>query len=72
MRRSWQATSFRLVAVQVEMGEAMEMTKERLAGAIKVGFAQWRVDYTETVHRAFWPSSKGARRAGRPLSLVMV
>ena len=32
--------------VHVEMGEAMEMTKERLAGAIKVGFAQWRVDYT--------------------------
>ena len=25
------------------------MTKERLAGAIKIGFAQWRVDYTETV-----------------------
>ena len=25
------------------------MSKERLAGAIKVGFAQWRVDYTETV-----------------------
>ena len=49
-----------------------EMAKERLAGAIKVGFAQWRVDYTETVYRAFWPSSKGARRAGRPLSLVMV
>ena len=24
-------------------------TKERLAGAIRVGFAQWRVDYTETV-----------------------
>ena len=33
-------------AVQVEIGVAMEMTKERLAGAIKVGFAQWRVDYT--------------------------
>ena len=49
MRRSWQAISLRLVAVQVEMGEAMKMTKERLAGAIKVGFAQWRVDYTETV-----------------------
>ena len=32
------------------MGVAMEMTKERLAGAIKVGFAQWRVDYTETVY----------------------
>lgn len=31
------------------MGVAMEMTKERLAGAIRVGFAQWRVDYTETV-----------------------
>ena len=31
------------------MGIAMKMTKERLAGAIKVGFAQWRVDYTETV-----------------------
>ena len=26
-----------------------EMSKERLTGAIKVGFAQWRVDYTETV-----------------------
>ena len=26
------------------------MAKERLAGAIKVGFAQWRVDYTETVY----------------------
>ena len=26
------------------------MTKERLAGAIKVGFAKWRVDYTETVY----------------------
>ena len=50
MRRSWQATSLRLVAVQVEMGVAMEMTKEQLAGAIKVGFAQWRVDYTETVY----------------------
>ena len=50
MRRRWQAISFRLVAVQVEMGVAMEMTKERLAGAIKVGFAQWRVDYTETVY----------------------
>ena len=32
------------------MGVAMEMTKERLAGAIKVGFAQGRVDYTETVY----------------------
>ena len=51
MRRSWQAISLRLVGVvQVEMGVAMEMTKERLAGAIKVGFAQWRVDYTETVY----------------------
>ena len=51
MRRRWQATSLRLVgAVQVEMGVAMEMTKERLAGAIKVGFAQGRVDYTETVY----------------------
>ena len=50
MRRSWQATSLRLVAVQVEMDVAMEMTKERLAGAIKVGFAQGRVDYTETVY----------------------
>ena len=50
MRRSWQATSLRLVAVQVEMGVAMEMSKERLAGAIKVGFAQWRVDNTETVY----------------------
>ena len=50
MRRSWQATSFRLVAVQVEIGVAMKMTKERLAGAIKVGFAQGRVDYTETVY----------------------
>ena len=36
--------------VQVEMGVAMKMTKERLAGAIKVGFAQGRVDYTETVY----------------------
>ena len=36
-------------AVQAEIGVAMKMTKERLAGAIKVGFAQWRVDYTETV-----------------------
>ena len=35
--------------MQVEMGVAMKMTKERLAGAIKVGFAQWRVNYTETV-----------------------
>ena len=70
MRRSWQAIALRLVAVQVEMGVAMEMTKERLAGAIKVGFAQGRVDYTETVHRAFWPSSKGARRARRPLPRV--
>ena len=26
------------------------VTKERLAGAIKVGFAQWRVNYTETVY----------------------
>ena len=26
------------------------MSKERLAGAIKVGFAQGRVDYTETVY----------------------
>ena len=26
------------------------MNKERLAKAIKVGFAQWRVDYTETVY----------------------
>lgn len=43
MRRSWQAISLRLVAVQVEMGVAMEMSKERLAGAIKVGFAQGRV-----------------------------
>lgn len=50
MRRSWQAISLRLVVVQVEMGVAMEMTKERLAGAIKVGFAQGRVDYTETVY----------------------
>ena len=50
MRRSWQATSLRLVTVQVEMGEAMKMSKERLAGAIKVGFAKWRVDYTETVY----------------------
>ena len=32
-----------MVAVQVEMGVAMKMTKERLAGAIKVGFAQGRV-----------------------------
>lgn len=37
-------------AVQAEMGVAMKMTKERLAGAVKVGFAQWRVDYTETVY----------------------
>ena len=36
-------------AVHAEMGMAKKMTKERLAGAIKVGFAQWRVDYTETV-----------------------
>ena len=43
MRRSWLATSLRLVAVQVEMGVAMEMSKEQLAGAIKAGFAQWRV-----------------------------
>ena len=49
MRRSWQAISLRLVAVQVEMGVAMEMSKQRLVGAIKVGFAQGRVDYTETV-----------------------
>ena len=28
----------------------MNMSKERLAGAIKVGFAKWRVDYTETVY----------------------
>ena len=35
--------------MQAEMGVAMKMTKERLAGAVKVGFAQWRVDYTETV-----------------------
>ena len=28
----------------------MNMSKERLAGAIKLGFAQWRVDYTETVY----------------------
>lgn len=50
MRRSWQAISLMLVgAVQVEMGMAMKMTKDRLAGAIKVGFSQWRVDYTETV-----------------------
>ena len=48
MRRSWQAISLMLVgAVHVEMGIAMKMTKERLAGAIKVGFAQWRVDYTD-------------------------
>ena len=26
------------------------VSKERLAGAIKVGFARWRVDYTETVY----------------------
>ena len=26
------------------------MSKEWLAGAIKVGFAQWQVDYTETVY----------------------
>lgn len=32
------------------MGIAMKMTKEQLAGAIKVGFAQGRVDYTETVY----------------------
>ena len=36
--------------MQVEMGVAMEMTKERLAGAIKVGFAQGRIDYAETVY----------------------
>ena len=36
--------------MQAEMGVAMKMTKERLAAAIKVGFAQWRVDYTETVY----------------------
>ena len=28
----------------------IEMSKEQLAGAIKLGFAQWRVDYTETVY----------------------
>ena len=39
-----------VVAVHAEMGMAMKMTKERLAGAIKVGFAQGRVDYTETVY----------------------
>ena len=27
----------------------IEMGKERLAGAIRVGFAQWRVDSPETV-----------------------
>ena len=37
-------------AVLVEMDEAMKMSKERLAGAIRVGFAQWQVDYTETVY----------------------
>ena len=36
--------------MQVEMDEAMKMSKERLAGAIKVGFAKGRVDYTETVY----------------------
>ena len=42
--------SLRLVAVKVEMGVAMEMTKERLAEAIKVGFAQGRVDYTANIN----------------------
>ena len=54
------------------------MSKERMAGAIKVGFARMRVDYTETVikcpyrSRMSTCSAQGKCKSGNAVDAVCV